>query len=76
MFPAAPMAMIFRARFSAPSARRMVLFRFVVSYSRTIMDEYKIGTKGEARSTALTMKDLLGRDGWSTFSRVKATSAT
>lgn len=40
---------------------------FVAGYSRTIMDEYKIGTKGEARSTALTMKDLLGRDGWSTF---------
>ncbi|AYM64245.1 TonB-dependent hemoglobin/transferrin/lactoferrin family receptor [Agrobacterium fabrum] len=40
---------------------------FVAGYSRTIMDEYKIGTKGEALSTALTMKDLLGRDGWSTF---------
>ncbi|OOO32871.1 TonB-dependent receptor [Agrobacterium sp. YIC 4121] len=40
---------------------------FVAGYSRTIMDEYKVGTKGEARSTALTMKDLLGRDGWSTF---------
>ena len=40
---------------------------FVSGYSRTIMDEYKIGTKGEAQSTALTMKDLLGRDGWSTF---------
>lgn len=40
---------------------------FVAGYSRTIMDEYKIGTRGEARSTALTMKDLLGRDGWSTF---------
>ncbi|NSY50083.1 TonB-dependent receptor [Agrobacterium tumefaciens] len=40
---------------------------FLAGYSRTIMDEYKIGTKGEARSTALTMKDLLGRDGWSTF---------
>ena len=40
---------------------------FVAGYSRTIMDEYKIGTKGEAQSTALTMKDLLGRDGWSTF---------
>ncbi|MCZ7857322.1 TonB-dependent hemoglobin/transferrin/lactoferrin family receptor [Agrobacterium salinitolerans] len=40
---------------------------FVAGYSRTILDEYKIGTKGEARSTALTMKDLLGRDGWSTF---------
>jgi hemoglobin/transferrin/lactoferrin receptor protein len=40
---------------------------FVAGYSRTIRDEYKIGTKGEARSTALTMKDLLGRDGWSTF---------
>ncbi len=40
---------------------------FVAGYSRTIMDEYKIGTKGEVRSTALTMKDLLGRDGWSTF---------
>ncbi|AYM07506.1 TonB-dependent receptor [Agrobacterium tumefaciens] len=40
---------------------------FVAGYSRTIMDEYKIGTKGEARSTALTLKDLLGRDGWSTF---------
>ncbi|MGV2064913.1 TonB-dependent hemoglobin/transferrin/lactoferrin family receptor [Agrobacterium sp. 22-226-1] len=40
---------------------------FVAGYSRTIMDEYKIGTKGEARSTAPTMKDLLGRDGWSTF---------
>ncbi|MDP9855796.1 TonB-dependent receptor [Agrobacterium tumefaciens] len=40
---------------------------FVAGYSRTIMDEYKIGTKGVARSTALTMKDLLGRDGWSTF---------
>lgn len=40
---------------------------FVAGYSRTIMDEYKIGTKGEARSTALTMKDLLGRDGWSSF---------
>lgn len=40
---------------------------FVAGYSRTIMDEYKIGTRGEARSTALTMKDLLGRDGWSSF---------
>ncbi|MDA5633191.1 MULTISPECIES: TonB-dependent receptor [Rhizobium/Agrobacterium group] len=40
---------------------------FVAGYSRTIMDEYKIGTKGESRSTALAMKDLLGRDGWSTF---------
>lgn len=40
---------------------------FVAGYSRTIMDEYKIGTRGEARSTALTMKDLLGRDGSSTF---------
>ncbi|MFK3780530.1 TonB-dependent hemoglobin/transferrin/lactoferrin family receptor [Agrobacterium sp. NPDC089420] len=40
---------------------------FVAGYSRTIMDEYKIGTKGESRSTATTMKDLLGRDGWSTF---------
>ncbi|MGV2167614.1 TonB-dependent hemoglobin/transferrin/lactoferrin family receptor [Agrobacterium sp. 16-172Ci] len=40
---------------------------FVAGYSRTIMDEYKVGTKGEAHSTALTMKDLLGRDGWSTF---------
>lgn len=40
---------------------------FVAGYSRTIMDEYRIGTRGEARSTALTMKDLLGRDGWSSF---------
>lgn len=40
---------------------------FVAGYSRTIMDEYKIGTRGEARSTALTMNDLLGRDGWSSF---------
>lgn len=39
----------------------------VTGYSRTIMDEYRIGTKGEARSTASTMKDLLGRDGWSTL---------
>ncbi|NTE58527.1 TonB-dependent hemoglobin/transferrin/lactoferrin family receptor [Agrobacterium tumefaciens] len=42
-------------------------FSFVAGYSRTIMDEYEIGTRGEARSTATTMKDLLGRDGWSSF---------
>ncbi|MDS7594730.1 TonB-dependent hemoglobin/transferrin/lactoferrin family receptor [Agrobacterium tumefaciens] len=38
-----------------------------LGYSRTIMDEYKVGTKGEDRNTSANMKNLMGRDGWSTF---------
>lgn len=40
---------------------------FTAGYSRTIMDEYEGGTKGKDRNTSADMKNLLGRDGWSTF---------
>lgn len=40
---------------------------FTAGYSRTIMDEYRGGSKGMDRNTSDDMKNLMGRDGWTTF---------